>query len=161
MVMWGRAGTFSPPCSYSRCGWCGVTTSALLHHLSPAEWSVSVGSTRMVQWEGAVKVLKQADCCVSRENGGISVHVTGLGWVQEWRLSSVVMSRGRGVMWTAPRPENPRPVSQPLAFPPALALGMGRPCSRETSAVPDKYRLSRDTCLSVFRHHIRRWREFQ
>lgn len=64
-----------------------VTTSALLCHLSPAEWSVSVGSSQIVRWEGPVKVLKQAHCCVSLENGGISVAVTGRGWVEKWRLS--------------------------------------------------------------------------
>lgn len=83
MVMWGGAGMFSPSCSYSLCGWCGVTTSALLRHLSPAEWSVSVGSSQIVRWEGPVKVLKQAHCHVSLEDGGISVDVTGRGWVEK------------------------------------------------------------------------------
>lgn len=47
-------------------------------------------------------------------------------------------SCGWRVMWTGPHPENPRlglclnpqAVSHPLAFPPALALGMGHTRSR-------------------------------
>lgn len=47
-------------------------------------------------------------------------------------------SCGRGVMWTGLHPENPclglclnpEAISHPLAFPPALALGIGRTCSR-------------------------------
>lgn len=78
---WGRDGLSILLLLPLRVVW--VTTSALLRHLSPAAWSVSVGSSQIVRWEGPVKVLKQAHCRMSLEDGGISVDVTGRGWVEK------------------------------------------------------------------------------
>lgn len=119
MVMWGGAGTGSLcPASKPSAGVVGDnfnTDCVTCHQLSGRSvWGGprSLGGPTCPTLGGGIsgpESVSQASQARSEslQNGGVSTTVTGMGWLEIWRLSRAMKSCGWGVLRTALHPENP------------------------------------------------------
>lgn len=132
-----------------------VTTSALLGHLSPAEWSVSVGAARSFGGRGSKGPETGPLLRVPRERWHLcGCDGQGLGAEVEVELSHGVLWAASHADRPAPREPPPWPVFEPPGrFPPSglssrngtYSLTLGQRCPRQTRSEPEHMPLTFQT----------------